>query len=411
MSITIINDNRKTNINQLTNKFTELYGESEEKPLIFFAPSRINLIGEHTDYNGGNVFPGALTFGTYVVVKKRNDKKINFYSTNFDNLGIITSSLDTLKYDASEPWTKYPSAMIKCMMEKGYDIEAGFDTLYYGEIPISSGLSSSASMEVLTGYMLKNLFDLNIGNIEIATCGKEAENNYIGVKCGIMDQFVIACGEQNKALYLNTETLEYETIPIELGDYKIVVMNTKKPRNLITSNYNERVAECQYALKCLQKELDIPNLCSLSVEDFEKYQYLIDNPVALKRALHVISENDRTKRAVLALQARDLATLGNLMNESHNSLRDNYEVTGENLDTLVDASRKQEGVLGARMTGAGNGGCAIAIVKNDCIEAFEEKVNRVYKEKIGYPAEFFTADIGGGPAEIKLQSDKVYTLK
>lgn len=377
-------------------KFEELFG-NEGEIKTYFAPGRVNLIGEHTDYNGGHVFPCALTMGTYAAARKRNDNKLRLYSINFEKLGVLESTIDELKYDQAENWINYPKSMIWAMKEEGYNIDTGFDILYYGTIPNGAGLSSSASIEVLTGFVLKDLFNLDLDMTKLALLGQKAENKYVGVNCGIMDQFVIANGKKDCAIFLDTSNLEYEYAPVHLKNEKIVIMNTNKKRGLGDSKYNERRTECETALKELQTELDIKSLGELSEEEFEKNKHLIKDEKRRKRAKHAVYENQRTIKAIKALSENKIDLLGKLMISSHNSLRDDYEVTGKELDILVEESLKQDGVLGARMTGAGFGGCAVSIVKNDKVEDFIKNVGKAYKERIGYEASFYAVEIGDGP--------------
>lgn len=381
-------------------KFKELFG-NEGEIKVYFAPGRVNLIGEHTDYNGGHVFPCALTIGTYAVARKRNDKKLRFYSINFENLGVLESTIDELKYNTKENWINYPKGIIWAMKEDGFNINTGFDIVYYGTIPNGSGLSSSASIEVLTGFVLKDLFNLDIDMVKIALIGQKAENKYVGVNCGIMDQFVIAKGKKDFAVFLNTANLEYEYAPCVLKDEKIVIMNSNKKRGLGESKYNERRAECDQALKELQVKLDIRTLGNLTEKEFENNKYLIKDEIRIKRAKHAVYENQRTINAVAALKNGDIELLGKLMIDSHISLKEDYEVTGKELDVLVEESLKQDGVIGARMTGAGFGGCAVSIVKNDKVEEFIKNVGKSYKEKIGYDADFYVVEIGDGPKVIE----------
>lgn len=384
---------------KIRTKFEELFGnEGEIKE--YFAPGRVNLIGEHTDYNGGHVFPCALTMGTYAVARKRNDNKIRLYSMNFENLGILESTIDDLKYNKSENWINYPKSMIWAMKEEGFNIDKGFDIVYLGTIPNGAGLSSSASIEVLTGFVLKDLFDLDVDMTKIALLGQKAENKYIGVNCGIMDQFIIANGKKDCAIFLDTANLEYEYAPVKLENAKIVIMNTNKKRGLGDSKYNERRAECEEALKELQQKLDIKSLGELTEQEFEENKYLIKSEIRQKRAKHAVYENQRTVKAVEALKENKIDLFGKLMIASHNSLRDDYEVTGKELDTLVEESLKQDGVIGARMTGAGFGGCAVSIVKSDKVDDFIKNVGKGYKDKIGYNADFYAVEIGDGPRKI-----------
>lgn len=384
---------------ELLEKFKKLFGDFGDIR-VYFAPGRVNLIGEHTDYNGGHVFPCALTIGTYAVVRKNDDKKLRFYSMNFENLGVLESSIDELKYRKEENWINYPKAAIWAMKENGYEVDSGMDILYFGTIPHGAGLSSSASIEVLTCFVLKDLFKFDVDMTKIALISQMAENKYVGVNCGIMDQFVIANGKKDCAVFLDTATLEYKYAPINLIDSKIIIMNTNKQRGLGDSKYNERRAECEKALEELQIKLNIKTLGDLTEEEFEKNRELIKDTNRQKRAKHAVYENQRTIKAVEALEKKDMKTFGELMIKSHNSLRDDYEVTGIELDTLVAEAILQEGVIGARMTGAGFGGCAVSIVKQDKVEDFINNVGKGYKEKIGYDADFYIVEIGDGPKQI-----------
>lgn len=381
---------------EIKSKFEELFG-NEGDIKVYFAPGRVNLIGEHTDYNGGHVFPCALTMGTYAVARKRSDNKLRFYSMNFEKIGVLESTIDELKYNQEEDWINYPKAMIWALKSEGYKIDTGFDIVYNGTIPNGAGLSSSASIEVLTGFVLKDLFGLDVDMVKIALLGQKAENQYVGVNCGIMDQFIIANGKKDCAVFLDTATLEYEYAPVKLENEKIVIMNTNKKRGLGDSKYNERRAECEKALEELQEKLDIKTLGELTEEAFEANKYLIKDENRQKRAKHAVYENQRTIKAVKALEDNKIDLLGELMIASHNSLRDDYEVTGKELDTLVEESLKQDGVVGARMTGAGFGGCAVSIVKKNKVENFIKNVGKAYKEKIGYEADFYAVEIGDGP--------------
>ena len=381
---------------QLLKEFKEKFG-SEGDIRSYFAPGRVNLIGEHTDYNGGHVFPCALTIGTYAIVRKREDRNFRFYSTNFESLGVIEASLDNLKYDKALDWTNYPLGVVWAFIEKGYPVDYGFDMLLFGNIPNGSGLSSSASVEVVTGVALRDLFGYDdISMIDIALFGQYSENNFNGVNCGIMDQFAIAMGKKDQAIFLDTSDLSYTYAPIKLADEKIVIACSNKKRGLGDSKYNERRAECEEALAELQTKLDIKALGELSEEEFEANKDLIKSEVRQRRAKHAVYENQRTLKAVEALKAGNLEEFGKLMNASHVSLRDDYEVTGIELDTLVENAWEQEGVIGSRMTGAGFGGCTVSIVKTDCVDKFIENVGKAYLEKIGYAADFYVVEIGDG---------------
>ena len=384
---------------KIITKFEELFG-NEGEIKTYFAPGRVNLIGEHTDYNGGHVFPCALTMGTYAVARKRDDNKLRLYSMNFEKLGVLESTIDELEYKKEEDWINYPKSMIWVMKEEGFNIDTGFDILYNGTIPNGAGLSSSASIEVLTGFVLKDMFNLDVDMTKLALLGQKAENKYIGVNCGIMDQFIIANGKKDCATFLDTSNLNFEYAPVKLEDAKIVIMNTNKKRGLGDSKYNERRAECEKALEELQTKLNIKSLGELTEEEFENNKDLIKDENRQKRAKHAVYENQRTIKAVNALKDNKIDLLGELMVASHNSLRDDYEVTGIELDTLVAESLKQDGVIGARMTGAGFGGCAVSIVKSNKVEDFIKNVGNAYKEKIGYDADFYAVEIGNGPTVI-----------
>ena len=380
-------------------KFQEVFG-GEGEIRTYFAPGRVNMIGEHTDYNGGHVFPCALTIGTYGVVRKRDDNKLRFYSMNFEQLGVIESSLDELKPDPAADWTNYPKGVIWAFGEKGMKITEGMDLLLFGNIPNGSGLSSSASVEVLTGYILKDMYGCDVTNQDIALICQFSENKFNGVNCGIMDQFAIAMGKKGHAIFLDTATLEYTYAPIELKDAKIVISCSNKKRGLGDSKYNERRAECEKALEEIQQFAGVSSLGELSEEEFDKFQSAIKDEDRVKRAKHAVYENQRTIKAVDALKNNDVELFGKLMNESHVSLRDDYEVTGIELDTLAEEAWKVDGVIGSRMTGAGFGGCSVSIVKNDAVERFIEQVGKAYEEKIGYAADFYVVEIGDGPVRL-----------
>lgn len=378
----------------INDKFTEIFGEQAEAT--FFSPGRINLIGEHTDYNGGHVFPCAISLGTYGAARKREDNKLRFYSANFEDLGIIETSLDDLKYDKKDNWVNYAKGMIYFLKETGHDVDKGMDIFIEGNIPNGSGLSSSASLEMLIGVIAQELFNLDIERVDLVKLGMETENKFIGVNSGIMDQFAVGMGKQNQAILLDTNTLEYSYAPVDMGNNVIVIMNTNKRRELADSKYNERRSECETAVGELQAKLDINTLGELDAQTFDEYAYLIEDENRLKRARHAVWENQRTMQAQAALEEGDLEKFGRLVNASHVSLEHDYEVTGIELDTLAHTAWKQKGVLGARMTGAGFGGCGIAIVDKDKVEAFKENVGKVYTEKIGYAPAFYIAEIADG---------------
>ena len=385
-------------LEKLYDKFKELFGyEAESK---FFAPGRVNLIGEHTDYNGGHVFPCAIHKGTYALVKKRDDKKFRMYSENFENLGIIEFLLDNLVNEKKHKWVNYPKGVVKMFIEAGYKIDSGFDVLFYGNIPNGSGLSSSASIEIVTSIILKDLYNLDIDMVEMVKLSQKAENQFIGVNSGIMDQFAVGMGKKDNAILLDCNTLKYSYAPVILKDEVLVIGNTNKKRGLADSKYNERRAECEEALKDLQKELDIQSLGELSIEEFNKSEKLIKNEINRKRAKHAVYENQRTIKAQKELMEGNLKEFGRLMNESHVSLRDNYEVTGIELDTMVEITWNQEGVIGSRMTGAGFGGCTISIVKKDAVDKFIANVGKEYKERVGLNADFYIVNIIDGAKKL-----------
>lgn len=377
-------------------KFAEVFGDLKGAKA-YFAPGRVNMIGEHTDYNGGHVFPAALTIGTYGVARKRNDRRLRFYSMNFEHLGVIESSLDDLIPCKEAGWTNYPKGVMWAFAGRDMKMDCGMELLLNGNIPNGSGLSSSASVEVLTGFILRDLFGFDVSNQDLALIGQYSENNYNGVNCGIMDQFSIAMGKEGHAIFLDTADLSYVYAPIRLENARIVIAGSNKKRGLGDSKYNERRSECETALAELQKVMDIKALGELTEEQFEANKSAIKDDIRVKRAKHAVYENQRTIKAVEALQANDVAAFGQLMNASHASLRDDYEVTGIELDTLVEEAWKIEGVIGSRMTGAGFGGCTVSIVKDEAIDTFIEKVGTAYKEKIGYAADFYVVELGDGP--------------
>ena len=380
-------------------KFKELFGDEGEIG-VYFAPGRVNMIGEHTDYNAGHVFPCALTIGTFGVARKREDKKLRFYSLNFEHLGVIESSLEELKPEKEADWTNYPKGVMWAFGEKGMKVEYGMDLVLFGNIPNGSGLSSSASVEVLTGYILKDMFGFDVTNQELALIGQYSENKFNGVNCGIMDQFAIAMGKEGHAIFLDTATLQYEYAPIKLENAKIVISCSNKKRGLGDSKYNERRSECETALTELQEVMTVGGLGELTEEQFEANKDAIKSEVRQRRAKHAVYENQRTIKAVEALKNDDVTLFGQLMNASHVSLRDDYEVTGIELDTLVEEAWKVDGVIGSRMTGAGFGGCTVSIVKNEAVDTFIREVGAAYEAKIGYAADFYVVEIGDGPTKL-----------
>ena len=382
---------------ELIGNFYEIFGTDGGAPVTVFSPGRVNLIGEHTDYNGGHVFPAALTIGTYFAARKRADRDVRFYSGNFPKKGIVSRSLDELEFDPEKGFSNYLMGMIWAYEKRyGFRVTEGIDVYLWGNIPNASGLSSSASVEVGMGKVLNELFGFDVPNLEIALTGQYSENRYNGVNCGIMDQFAIAMGKKDRAMFLDTATLDFEYVPVALEGMKIVISCTNKKRGLADSKYNERRSECETALKELQTVKDVRALGELTSEEFEAIKDAIGDPVRMRRARHAVYENERTVKAVKLLFEGDVEGFGKLMNASHVSLRDDYEVTGTELDTLAEESWKIDGVLGARMTGAGFGGCAVAIVKDEAVDEYIEKVGAAYEKKIGYPASFYVVEIGDG---------------
>ncbi|OIM27390.1 galactokinase [Oenococcus oeni] len=384
--------------NSLLKEFKEQFKKTAEK--VFFSPGRINLIGEHTDYNGGNVFPCAISIGTFGVYESRDDQTIRMYSANIPDQGVVSFQLNDLEYHKEDGWTNYLRGVLASLVSRDYKINHGFDLFIHGNLPDGAGLSSSASIELLMGTILKNVFSLDVSQLDLVKIGQEVENKYIGVNSGIMDQFAVGMGRAEQAILLDTNTMKYEYAPVKLGDNVIVIMSTNKRRELQDSKYNERRSQCEEALKRLQTKLAIKSLGDLSIEAFDQASYLINDDILIRRARHAVFENQRTLRAFDALKNNDLTTFGQLVDASHVSLHFDYEVTGKELDTLVEAAWKQPGVLGARMIGAGFGGCAIAIVGKDYVDDFKTKVGKSYQEKIGYPADFYIAKISDGPKEI-----------
>lgn len=379
--------------------FKTVFNSNYEK--LYFSPGRVNLIGEHIDYNGGFVFPCAISLGTYAAVKSTKENHIRAFSLNFEKAGLIEVSLNNLTFKKEDSWTNYIKGVVKYIKEAGYKVNHGFDILVYGNLPNGSGLSSSASLEMLIGKILIDLFELPLNKVDLALLGKKVENEFIGVNSGIMDQFAISLGKESKAIKLDCNTLDFEYVPINFENESIIIMNTNKRRELADSKYNERRSQCEAALMDLKNNLKISSLCELTVEDFHKHSSLIKDEINKNRAFHAITENERVKRAIIALKNDDLTEFGNLMTASHVSLKNYYEVTGIELDTLVEGALNQPGVLGARMTGAGFGGCAIALVKNNCIEKLIENVGNLYEGTIGYKASFYIASTSEGPSLIE----------
>lgn len=385
---------------KLFDMFAELFGDSEGARF-YFSPGRVNLIGEHTDYNGGHVFPCALTLGTYGAARKREDNKIHFYSMNLDSFDVVEASLDDLTNKKEYNWANYPLGVVWAFKEKGHTITSGFDMVIWGNIPNGSGLSSSASLEVLTGVILTDLFEIkDLSMTDLALIGQYSENNFNGCNCGIMDQFAVAMGKKDHAIFLDTSDLSYEYAPCILDGAKIVITNSKVKHSLVDSAYNDRRNECAAALKALQSELDIQALGDLTPEEFEAHKFLIKDEIPLQRAKHAVYENQRTIDAVTALKAGDIESFGKLMNQSHISLRDDYDVSCEEIDILVDLAWKIPGVLGSRITGGGFGGCTVSIVKDESVDTFIETIGKTYLEKVGHEAEFYTVDIGDGASRL-----------
>lgn len=377
--------------NTLHQEFNKIFNKEADNA--YFSPGRVNLIGEHIDYNGGLVMPCAITFGTYLLTSPNEDGIFRFRSLNFSDKKDVPLQKSYVK--KGEHWFNFPIGVINSFVKDGHELK-GLDMLFYGDIPIGSGLSSSASIEVVTSFALNDIFSSGYSKLDLVKLSKSVENNFIGVNCGIMDQFAVAFGEKNKALMLNCDTLDYEAVDSNLGDYVLAIINTNKPRKLAESKYNERVEECKMALTALQQELNINHLCDIDAETLKKYQHLITDAVVLNRAKHVIEENDRVKLAARALANNDLAAFGKLMYASHDSLRDLYEVSGIELDTVAEYSKTNPNVAGARMTGAGFGGCAIALVKGDAFEDYSKGVTEYYTNKIGYAPSVYSSLIGNG---------------
>jgi len=387
------------NIGELTQRFIDIYGGSSAGIRVFHAPGRVNLIGEHTDYNGGYVFPAALTFGTTLLARERNDKQLGLASTNFELRKQLPIS--PIVYDEADDWMNYPKGIVSELLNRGVTFEHGYDLLYHGEIPNGAGLSSSASIEVVTAYALLQLTGGDTNTVEIAKLAQKSENEFNGVQCGIMDQFAVANGLKDHAILLMCDTLEYDRVPFRSGSYKLVIGNTNKRRGLVDSKYNERRSECEQAVKDLQVALpELTLLGQLSLDTFNTHAHLISSDVVRDRARHVVEEIDRVIRSIAVLKENDLEAFGKLMNASHDSLRDLYEVTGAELDALVDAAREVPGVLGSRMTGAGFGGCTVSLVHEDSIEAFKTEVGRKYAAATGLTADFYVCTIGNGVEEL-----------
>ncbi len=376
---------------------------SKEADRCFFSPGRVNLIGEQTDYCGGYVFPSAINFGTYGLVSKRNDRTVRLFSKNYTKQGMIEFTLDELDYNPDQGWANYPKGLLQYFKKTGHPVNVGFDLLVSGNIPIGVGLASSASLLLLTGKIINQLYDLQLTPLDIIKAGRAVETEYIGVYSGIMDHFAVAMGKNNHGILLDCHDLSHEYVPIDLNNHKICIMNTnKKPDGQADSLYKERLDECEHALRHLQGAINILSLGDLNLAQFDNFKHLIPTNTLRKRARHVVSENQRTLAAIKELKRGNLAGFGKQMNRSHLSLRKDYEVTGVELDTLVEASWQQNGVIGARMMGSGLGGraLAIAIVEENEMDQFIERVSEIYSAKIGHAATFYTATIGDGVKEL-----------
>ena len=366
----------------------------------YFAPGRVNLIGEHTDYNGGHVFPCALSMGNYAVARKRDDNIVRWFNMTWSADGVQEADIRTLKPNDNGVWYDYQQGVIWAFEQNGYKIPSGYDMVMAGDMPAGSGLSASASIELLAAIIIKDLHNIDISMVDCALMGQYSENKYNGMNCGIMDQFASAMGKKDNAIFLNTDTLEYEYVPLNLTGEKIVITNSGVKHSLAGSAYNDRRRESETALEDLKKVVEIKTLGDLDEEGFEKYKSAIKDPVCLRRAKHAVYENRRTINAVAALKNNDKETFGKLINESHVSLRDDYEVSCKELDILAEEAWKLPGVIGSRMTGGGFGGCTVSIVKNEAIEDFQEALGKVYKERTGIDAKFIIADAAEGARRI-----------
>ncbi|MBQ9908390.1 MAG: galactokinase [Treponema sp.] len=387
-------------------EFVRVYGGSEKDIRVYASPARINIIGEHIDYNGGKVFPAAIDRYLYVAIRKRKDSKIVYNDVRFPGTYEFDVN-DSFAFDKKNDYANYLNGILSQLKAKNYRFECGFEILMASNVPAGGGISSSSALECGFAYAVSDVFGFKIDRVEIAKLGQRSEHNFMGVNCGIMDQFIIATGKKNTAEMLDCATLEYEYAPLELGDYRFVVMNTNKVRKLSDSKYNERRSQCEAALKILVdngvKALDggaIKALCELTPSKWEAVSHFVSDEILRKRARHCVYENQRVLDAVSALKAGDLEKLGLLLNASHESLKNDYEVTGLELDTLAETSQKQEGCLGSRMTGAGFGGCAIALVHKDKVASFIENVQKEYTAKVGYAAGFFQCETGDGVARV-----------
>ena len=376
--------------------FSEVFGCAPD--VCAFAPGRVNLIGEHTDYNGGYVLPCALNLGIKGAARLRDDRTVRLYSANFPDFGITELSLS---FSHIGGWTDYPVSVFRAFAAMGYRPDRGADFVFSGNLPDGSGLSSSAALEVLTGLLLKELYGFSVTAQELAVFGQFAENRFIGVNCGIMDQFASAMGKSGNAILLDSATLGYSFAPFPEKDAVLVIVNSGVKHSLSSSAYNDRRRECEAALADINKVKKSPSLCSLGVDEFERYKDSITNPLCRKRARHAVYENYRTKQAADALKKGDLAAFGRLMGESHLSLKNDYEVSCAELDFLAETAWSFDGVYGARMTGGGFGGCTVNLIKKDRVGAFTEVIRNKYREKFGTDAQVFAVEIGGGACVIK----------
>ena len=385
-------------IKRLKEIFIEKYGNREDKPVLFFSPGRVNLIGEHTDYNGGVVFPCALNYGTYLLIRKRKDDRLKFSTQNFNDDS--ETILKGLFVNTGQRWINYPLGVINEFIKKNIKI-TGLEFLYYGDVPNSAGLSSSASIEMVTAVALNYIFNTGITTLELVKMSQRAENQFVGMNCGIMDQFATGFGKKDHAIFLNCDTLQYENVPIILNECSLIITNTNKSRGLTNSKYNERRRECDKAVELLQAYKPLRNLSEIPADEIYILDRYINDPVIQKRARHIVSENGRVIEAVKVLRQNDIERFGELMNQSHDSLRNDYEVTGKELDTLVYEGRKLDGVIGTRMTGAGFGGCTISIVKKQHKEEFKIRLSDVYKKITGFEAGYYEPEIGDGARKLE----------
>ncbi|MFV0391001.1 MAG: galactokinase [Paludibacteraceae bacterium] len=385
-------------VKEMKKAFQEAYGHDAEA--VYFSPGRVNLIGEHTDYNGGFVFPCALSFGTYLLLRKNGEKFVRFRSLNLPEE--VTVSLDKLTERLeNKSWANYPLGVFAQFVKRGYKIGEGYDIMIWGNVPNGAGLSSSAALEVVTAYALNDQLGTSLNRAELAKIGQKSEHEFALVNCGIMDQFASAHGKKDNAIFLNCDTLDYEWVPVKLNGVKVVISNTHSPHKLDSGAYNDRVAQCQLAVKQINEVRPIKYLAELTEEEFKTVENAITDEVAHKRARHVVGEVQRTTDAVKALKAGDLKKFGELMNASHVSLRDDYEVTGPELDAMAEAAWKIDGVIGSRMTGGGFGGCTVSLVKDEAIDEFIEKVGAEYEKKIGIKPDFYIAEIGDGAKRVE----------